>query len=109
MRQLLSGIKVVELAEGIAGSYCGKLFADLGADVVKVEASAATSCATGRAPPATRTACSGRCLPAPEHQQAQHGDRRRRRPTAVSDWNASSSGATWSSRRRDAGGSAPGA
>jgi crotonobetainyl-CoA:carnitine CoA-transferase CaiB-like acyl-CoA transferase len=38
MRQLLSGIRVVELAEGIAGSYCGKLFADLGADVVKVEA-----------------------------------------------------------------------
>ena len=37
MRQLLSGITVVELAEGIAGSYCGKLFADLGADVVKVE------------------------------------------------------------------------
>ena len=37
MRQLLSGIKVVELAEGVAGSYCGKLFADLGADVVKVE------------------------------------------------------------------------
>jgi crotonobetainyl-CoA:carnitine CoA-transferase CaiB-like acyl-CoA transferase len=37
LRQLLSGIKVVELAEGVAGSYCGKLFADLGADVVKVE------------------------------------------------------------------------
>jgi len=37
LRQALSGIVVVELAEGIAGSYCGKLFADLGADVVKVE------------------------------------------------------------------------
>ena len=37
MRQLMSGIKVVELAEGVVGSYCGKLFADLGADVVKVE------------------------------------------------------------------------
>jgi crotonobetainyl-CoA:carnitine CoA-transferase CaiB-like acyl-CoA transferase len=37
VRQLLSGVNVVELAEGIAGSYCGKLFADLGALVVKVE------------------------------------------------------------------------
>ena len=37
VRQLLSGINVVELSGGIAGSYCGKLFADLGADVVKVE------------------------------------------------------------------------
>jgi crotonobetainyl-CoA:carnitine CoA-transferase CaiB-like acyl-CoA transferase len=37
LRQLLSGINVVELAEGVAGSYCGKLFADLGAEVVKVE------------------------------------------------------------------------
>ncbi len=37
MRQLLSGIRVVELAEGVAGGYCGKLFADLGAEVVKVE------------------------------------------------------------------------
>ncbi len=31
---------MLELAEGIAGSYCGKLFADLGADVVKVESPA---------------------------------------------------------------------
>jgi crotonobetainyl-CoA:carnitine CoA-transferase CaiB-like acyl-CoA transferase len=38
VRHLLSGINVVELAEGTAGSYCGKLFADLGADVLKVEA-----------------------------------------------------------------------
>lgn len=33
----LAGIKVVELAEGIAGPYAGKLLADYGADVVKVE------------------------------------------------------------------------
>ena len=37
MRRALSDLTVVELAEGVAGSYCGKLFADLGADVIKVE------------------------------------------------------------------------
>ncbi len=31
------GLRVVELAEGIAGPYAGKLLADYGADVVKVE------------------------------------------------------------------------
>ncbi len=33
----LAGLRVVELAEGIAGPYAGKLLADYGADVVKVE------------------------------------------------------------------------
>jgi crotonobetainyl-CoA:carnitine CoA-transferase CaiB-like acyl-CoA transferase len=33
----LSGVRVVELAGYIAGSYSGRLLADLGADVVKVE------------------------------------------------------------------------
>ena len=37
MSQPLEGIRVVELAEGIAGPYTGKLLADFGADVVKVE------------------------------------------------------------------------
>ena len=37
MAQPLEGIRVVELAEGIAGPYAGKLLADFGADVVKVE------------------------------------------------------------------------
>jgi crotonobetainyl-CoA:carnitine CoA-transferase CaiB-like acyl-CoA transferase len=37
VQQVLSGVRVAELADGIPGSYCGKLFADLGADVVKVE------------------------------------------------------------------------
>ncbi|MEE3327361.1 MAG: CoA transferase, partial [Myxococcota bacterium] len=33
----LEGIKVVELGELISAPYCGKLFADYGADVLKVE------------------------------------------------------------------------
>jgi crotonobetainyl-CoA:carnitine CoA-transferase CaiB-like acyl-CoA transferase len=33
----LSGIRVVELAQGIAGPFCGKLLAELGAQIIKVE------------------------------------------------------------------------
>src|SRR5690242_5514910 len=33
----LNGIRVVELSESVAGEYCGKLLADFGAEVVKVE------------------------------------------------------------------------
>lgn len=36
-RQLLSGIRVVECGGLISAPYCGKLLADLGAEVVKVE------------------------------------------------------------------------
>lgn len=35
--QPLAGLRVVEVAQGIAGPYAGKLLADFGADVVKVE------------------------------------------------------------------------
>ncbi|MGY1743530.1 MULTISPECIES: CoA transferase [unclassified Blastococcus] len=37
MRQALSDVAVVQLGSGIAADWCGKVFADLGADVVKVE------------------------------------------------------------------------
>jgi crotonobetainyl-CoA:carnitine CoA-transferase CaiB-like acyl-CoA transferase len=33
----LDGIRIVELAESVAGEYCGKLLADFGAEVIKVE------------------------------------------------------------------------
>jgi crotonobetainyl-CoA:carnitine CoA-transferase CaiB-like acyl-CoA transferase len=32
-----AGVRVLEISAGIAGSYCGKMFADAGADVVKAE------------------------------------------------------------------------
>lgn len=34
----LSSYKVLELADGVAGEYCGKLLADFGAEVIKIEA-----------------------------------------------------------------------
>ena len=37
MGQVLEGVRVLELAQGVAGPYCGKIFADFGAEVVKVE------------------------------------------------------------------------
>jgi crotonobetainyl-CoA:carnitine CoA-transferase CaiB-like acyl-CoA transferase len=39
----LSDLRVIESAQGIAGPYCGKLFADLGAQVIKVEPPAGDS------------------------------------------------------------------
>jgi crotonobetainyl-CoA:carnitine CoA-transferase CaiB-like acyl-CoA transferase len=37
MRSALDTIKILEIGHYVAGPYSGKLFADLGADVVKVE------------------------------------------------------------------------
>jgi CoA:oxalate CoA-transferase len=35
--QALSGLKVIEFCEFVSGPYCGKLLADMGADVIKIE------------------------------------------------------------------------
>lgn len=35
--QALAGVRVVELASGVAGPFCGRLLADYGAEVVKIE------------------------------------------------------------------------
>ena len=43
MPAALHGVRVLELAEGVSGPYCGKLLAGLGADVVKLEPAAGDS------------------------------------------------------------------
>ena len=52
----LCDLRVVEISDRIAGSYCGKLLVDAGADVVKVEPAAGDPLrrftATGAVPPA---------------------------------------------------------
>jgi crotonobetainyl-CoA:carnitine CoA-transferase CaiB-like acyl-CoA transferase len=37
MNKALQGLRVLEIAEGVSGPYCGKLMAGLGADVTKIE------------------------------------------------------------------------
>ena len=34
---ILQGLRIIEIADEISGPYCGKLFADVGAEVIKVE------------------------------------------------------------------------
>jgi crotonobetainyl-CoA:carnitine CoA-transferase CaiB-like acyl-CoA transferase len=46
----LTGFRVVELAGSVAGEYCGKLLADFGAQVIKVEAAGRGSPTRAMAP-----------------------------------------------------------
>ncbi len=46
----LTGIRIVELAESVAGEYCGKLLADFGAEVIKIEAAGGGSPTRAMAP-----------------------------------------------------------
>lgn len=46
----LTGFRIVELAESVAGEQCGRLLADLGADVIKVERSGLGSPTRAMAP-----------------------------------------------------------
>lgn len=47
----LAGIRVLELAQNLAGPYCAQILADLGADVIKVEKPGAGDAARSWGPP----------------------------------------------------------
>jgi crotonobetainyl-CoA:carnitine CoA-transferase CaiB-like acyl-CoA transferase len=47
----LRGVRVLELAQNLAGPYCGQILADLGADVVKVERPGSGDAARAWGPP----------------------------------------------------------
>ncbi|HTV95609.1 MAG TPA: CoA transferase [Steroidobacteraceae bacterium] len=46
----LSKLRILELSDGVAGEYCGKLLADFGADVIKVEPPRTGSATRGQGP-----------------------------------------------------------
>jgi crotonobetainyl-CoA:carnitine CoA-transferase CaiB-like acyl-CoA transferase len=50
VRQALTGVRVLEMGEGIAGPYGARLLGDLGADVVKIERPGAGDTMRGRPP-----------------------------------------------------------
>ncbi len=55
MRPVLDKLRVVEIAEAMAGPYCGMLLGDLGADVIKVERPTTGDQSRGWGPPFLQT------------------------------------------------------
>src|SRR5580704_6320463 len=51
MSMVLDGIRIVELAEALAGPYCAMLLGDLGADIIKVERNEGGDQSRGWGPP----------------------------------------------------------
>ena len=51
MKNVLDGIRVIEMTEALAGPYCAMLLGDLGADVIKVERPGIGDQARGWGPP----------------------------------------------------------
>ena len=80
----LTGIRVVELAGSVAGEYCGKLLADFGAEVIKIEAPGCGSPTRAMAPIVRRRGLRGqRAVRLPQHEQALRRARcRLRRPAS---------------------------
>ena len=70
----LSGLRIVDLSEGLAGPFAAKLLGDLGADVIKIEPPGGDA-ARRRGPFSERRQCrprSERCVSVRQHEQAQH-------------------------------------
>ena len=67
----LNGIRIVELAESVAGEYCGKLLADFGAEVIKVERPGGSPTRAMAPHRRRRRRARAQCgVRLPEHQQA---------------------------------------
>ena len=73
----LSDLRVVEMGVLLAGPFAGQLFADFGAEVIKLEPPArATRCASGAWRSRTASRCGGRSWPEQEVGHAQPAHRR---------------------------------